>query len=125
MGKLKWFLVVLLAVLCAFLLFDAFSSYINPYQSVSEVSLHPERYLNKNVQILGRIHGLRFHENGSLSFELIELKGEKKASLEVFYAGIPPQNIREGQRVVVVGKLIEPNRVNAEKLLTKCPSKYA
>ena len=125
MGKLKWFLAVLLVVLCAFLLFDAFSSYINPYQSVSEVSLHPERYLNKNVQILGRIHGLRFHENGSLSFELIELEGEKKASLEVFYAGIPPQNIREGQRVVVVGKLIEPNRVNAEKLLTKCPSKYA
>jgi len=125
MGKLKLFLVALLVVLCAFLLFDAFSSYINPYQSVSEVSLHPERYLNKNVQILGRIHGLRFHENGSLSFELIELEGEKKASLEVFYAGIPPQNIREGQRVVVVGKLIEPNRVNAEKLLTKCPSKYA
>jgi len=125
MGKLKWFLAVLLVVLCAFLLFDAFSSYINPYQSVSEVSLHPERYLNKNVQILGRIHGLRFHENGSLSFELIELEGEKKASLEVFYAGIPPQSIREGQRVVVVGKLIEPNRVNAEKLLTKCPSKYA
>ena len=125
MGKLKWFLVVLLAVLCAFLLFDAFSSYINPYQSVSEVSLHPGRYLNKNVQILGRIHRLKFHENGSLSFELIELEGEKKASLEVFYAGIPPQNIREGQRVVVVGKLTEPNRVNAEKLLTKCPSKYA
>ncbi|MCW3131813.1 MAG: cytochrome c maturation protein CcmE [Candidatus Methanospirare jalkutatii] len=125
MGKIKWLLVVLLVVLCAFLLFDAFSSYINPYQSVSEVALHSERYLNKNVQILGRIHGLKFHENGSLSFELIELESEKKASLEVFYAGIPPQNIREGQRVVVVGKLMEPNRVNAEKLLTKCPSKYA
>ncbi|MBN2529722.1 MAG: cytochrome c maturation protein CcmE [Deltaproteobacteria bacterium] len=45
--------------------------------------------------------------------------------LEIEYAGILPDTMREGKELVVEGTLIPgKNTLNATEILTKCPSKY-
>jgi len=47
-----------------------------------------------------------------------------RGDLAVVYVGSPPDNLAEGMDVVVEGRLDASGRFQADKLLTRCASKY-
>ena len=55
-----------------------------------------------------------------LSFDLLDDKGGR---MPVVYKGIKPANFKDAISIVAIGRVHE-GRVEAEKLLVKCPSKY-
>ena len=114
-------IVVALVVLSAILAFDAFSSFINPYLTVSDVVVN-EEYIGKEIQILDTVANgsVNLREDGSLLFNLTD----GQATIAVTYSGIQPQGFKEGQKIIVIGRLTSPYHVNATQLLVKCPSKY-
>ena len=114
-------IVVVLIVVSAILAYDAFTSYINPYLTVSQV-VEDDKYINNEVQILATIANgsVQWGEDGSLLFDITD----GQATITVTYSGSQPQGFKEGQKVVAVGVLTSPNHMNATQLLLKCPSKY-
>ena len=52
------------------------------------------------------------------------LKDNKGAECQVIYRGTKPENFEHADQVVVVGKATAPGTFEADKILTKCPSKY-
>ncbi len=114
-------IVVALVVVSAILAYDAFTSYINPYLTVSQVTENG-KYINKEVQILATVANgsLDIKEDGSLLFDITD----GQTTIAVTYSGIQPQGFKEGQKIVVIGKLTSSYHVNATQLLVKCPSKY-
>ncbi len=55
-----------------------------------------------------------------LSFDLVDQKGRR---MPVVYGGIRPANFKDAISIVAIGRYRE-GRIEAEKLLVKCPSKY-
>lgn len=55
-----------------------------------------------------------------LDFDLVG----QTASLPVTFTGVVPENFAEGREVVVEGRLTPAGAFVAEKVLTKCESKY-
>ncbi len=114
-------IVALLIVVSAILAIDAFSSYVNPYSTVSEIA-GDDSYIGREVQILADIANRSIHwdEAGSLLFNITD--GE--ATIAVTYSGVPPQSFTDRQKVVAIGVQTTPYHMNATQLLVKCPSKY-
>jgi len=55
-----------------------------------------------------------------LSFDLVDPEGRR---MPVSYRGIRPGNFKDAISIVAIGRYHE-GRIEAEKLLVKCPSKY-
>lgn len=107
--------------LSAALAYDAFTTYVSPYLSVSQVTGNSATYLNEDIQVLGTIaNGSVTYINTAIVFNLID----EKSMIEVNYTGTPPQNFQEGIQAVVVGKLTSSSTMEASQMLVKCPSKY-
>ncbi len=48
----------------------------------------------------------------------------KPVTLKAHFRGLVPDTFKEGGEVVATGRLAMDNRLEAEKLMAKCPSKY-
>ncbi|MBS7622363.1 cytochrome c maturation protein CcmE [Candidatus Bathyarchaeota archaeon] len=107
-------------LVAGYLIYQASTSVMNPYLSVSEVKQHPDRYVGRDIQLIGNVTRLEGGNSG-LSFTLID----DSASVKVSYFGPIPQNFMEGIRIVVIGRLNPDGSFAARQILTKCPSKYA
>lgn len=114
-----WVLVAILFV-AGFLIFQAFTSAANPYLSVSEVKQHREKYIAREVQMIGNVTKYFGSGHQGLNFNLTD----GSSSIQVSYEGPIPQNFMEGIRVVVIGRLSSDGHFVAKQILTKCPSKY-
>lgn len=119
--KLAYIILGILIVLSIALAYDAFTSYVNPYLTVSQVVENSPAYANKEVRVLGMIVNGSIGWNGStsMSFNLTDLKSD----IAVSYQGTPPQ-INDGQQVVVIGKVVSAHHLSSSQMLVKCPSKY-
>lgn len=96
----------------------AFKSNLTPYVSFSQA-----RSTNDAVQVAGAlVQGSDHYDEGtqSLLFVLQDDKGDK---LAISYKGLKPGNFNEAIQVVAIGRF-DKGRLEAEKLLVKCPSKY-
>jgi len=118
--KGTYIVAIILLALSVLLAYNAFTSYINPYLSVSQVTENSALYLNKNVQILGNVANGTIQSGSPLRFNLTD----DKSSLRVSHYGPMPQNFNEGQQIVVIGRLVSTDMVEASQILVKCPSKY-
>lgn len=121
--KYTYIIVGLLIVVSIVLAYDAFTSYVTPYLSVSEVIQNNATYVaGGKVQVLGTVanNSSDWTEDGSFLFNLTD--GQQ--AITVAYEGSPPQNFKEGQQVVVIGEIVSRNRLSASEMLVKCPSKY-
>jgi cytochrome c-type biogenesis protein CcmE len=117
----KYVLAIVLIVLSGVLAYDAFTSYIDPYLTVSQITTNKGIYEDKDVQVLGTVaNGSITYEGLFLLFDLID----DTSLIKVNYTGSPPSNFQEGGQVVVIGKLVRPDTVESTDLLIKCPSKY-
>ena len=101
--------------------YTAILDFLNPYKFVSNITTNPDRYINKQVQVVGVVvPGSVVWVPRTLKFEITD--GDSK--IGVIYNGDPPAAFKEGLRVVTIGTLLSPNQFQAAKILTQCPSKY-
>ncbi len=104
------------------------SDFINPYKSVSEIVEHPNNYINKQVQVQGYVvKSTIAWAPKNLNFTLTD----GKSTIPVVYYGVIPATFPLGAEldensridVVAIGRF-DGEKVVANQLLVKCPSKY-
>ncbi|HEY2798648.1 MAG TPA: cytochrome c maturation protein CcmE [Thermoanaerobaculia bacterium] len=96
----------------------AFQKTLTPYLTFDEA-----RKARGVVQVMGGLdkQSDRYDTTTQeLSFELLDDKGHR---MPVVYRGIRPGNFRDAISIVAIGRY-QDGRIDAEKLLVKCPSKY-
>ncbi|HEY4231472.1 MAG TPA: cytochrome c maturation protein CcmE [Thermoanaerobaculia bacterium] len=96
----------------------AFQKTLTPYLTFDEA-----RKARGVVQVMGGLDKTSDHYDTSkqeLSFELLDDKGHR---MPVVYRGIRPGNFKDAISIVAIGRY-QDGRIDAEKLLVKCPSKY-
>ncbi len=116
--KPVYILIALLVLASAALAYDAISSSINPYVTVSDVT--GPAASGKDVQVLATVADYSYADDGAM----LILLTDGNATLNVTYRGIPPQGLLAGQKIVAIGTISSPGRLEADQLLVKCPSKY-
>jgi cytochrome c-type biogenesis protein CcmE len=97
---------------------SAFQKTLTPYLSFDEA-----RKSKGVVQVMGGLdkESDRYDTaREELFFELIDPGGGR---MPVVYKGIRPGNFKDAISIVAIGRFRE-GRIEAEKLLVKCPSKY-
>jgi len=96
----------------------AFKSNLTPYVSFAQA-----RATADAVQVAGKlVEGSDRYDEASQSLRFT-LKDDKGETLMVAYKGLKPGNFNEAIQVVAIGRF-QDGRLEAEKLLVKCPSKY-
>ncbi|MGE5278806.1 MAG: cytochrome c maturation protein CcmE [Acidobacteriota bacterium] len=96
----------------------AFQKTLTPYVSFDEA-----RKSKGVVQVMGSLDKAsdRYDTTSQeLSFALVDEHGR---SMPVAYRGIKPGNFKDAISIVAIGRY-RNGRIEAEKLLVKCPSKY-
>lgn len=96
----------------------AFQKALTPYLTFDEA-----RKSRGVVQVMGALdkQSDRYDtSNQQLAFDLLDPNGRR---MPVVYRGIKPGNFRDAISIVAIGRF-RGGRIEAEKLLVKCPSKY-
>ena len=117
MKKGYWIAAVLTLAFVGFGL-TAFQKTLTPYLSFDEATKS-----KGVVQVMGALDKQSDrYDTGreELSFELLDPQGRR---MPVMYRGIRPGNFKDAISIVAIGRYKE-GRIEAEKLLVKCPSKY-
>lgn len=107
-----------LAVAFVLLGLTSFQKTLTPYLSFDEA-----RGSKGIVQVMGGLDKRSDRYDTStqrLSFELIDEQGGR---MPVVYGGTKPANFKDAISIVAIGRYRD-GRIEAEKLLVKCPSKY-
>jgi cytochrome c-type biogenesis protein CcmE len=117
MKKGYWIAAVLTLAFVGFGL-TAFQKTLTPYLSFEEATKS-----KGVVQVMGALdkQSDRYDTTREeLSFELLDPQGHR---MPVMYRGIRPGNFKDAISIVAIGRYRD-GRIEAEKLLVKCPSKY-
>ena len=117
MKKGYWIAAVLTLAFVGFGL-TAFQKTLTPYLSFDEATKS-----KGVVQVMGALDKQSDRYDTSreeLSFQLVDPQGHR---MPVLYRGIRPGNFKDAISIVAIGRYRE-GRIDAEKLLVKCPSKY-
>jgi cytochrome c-type biogenesis protein CcmE len=117
MKKGYWIAAVLTLAFVGFGL-TAFQKTLTPYLSFDEAAKS-----KGVVQVMGALDKAsdRYDtSNEELSFDLLDPHGKR---MPVLYRGIRPGNFKDAISIVAIGRYHD-GRIEAEKLLVKCPSKY-
>lgn len=96
----------------------AFQKTLTPYLSFDEA-----QKARGVVQVMGSLDKQSDRYDTAreeLAFDLLDGNGHR---MPVVYRGIRPGNFRDAISIVAIGRYRE-GRIEAEKLLVKCPSKY-
>jgi cytochrome c-type biogenesis protein CcmE len=81
---------------------------------------NPSAYLGTYVRVIGNVSSSHLTAGGAVEFNITD--GE--ASIRVVYRGNLPATWAEGVPVVVAGRLVSEDLIEADQVLTQCPSKY-
>jgi len=116
--KIIIFIIALILLVFSILLIsdDLFS----PYVSFNEAKNMP----GKNLQVIGKrsANSPVEHNDEGFKFTLVD---DKEDTLNAFHKGVKPLNFEHADQVVLIGKYsAEKQLFEADKVLTKCPSKY-
>lgn len=128
MIKKKRFLIggILVVLAIAYLAYTGFGSSARYYLTVSELAAQKDSLKHQSLRVSGEVVNGSVEQNtdsGTLRFAIIDV--EKKGDrLPVVYHGIVPNTFKAGRQVVVEGRLDDSGVFQANKILTKCPSKY-
>jgi cytochrome c-type biogenesis protein CcmE len=117
MKKGYWIAAVLTLAFVGFGL-TAFQKTLTPYLSFDEATKS-----KGVVQVMGALDKTSDRYDTSkqeLSFDILDPRGHR---MPVMYRGIRPGNFKDAISIVAIGRY-QAGRIEAEKLLVKCPSKY-
>ena len=116
--KITAFIIFIVLLVASILLLgkDMFS----PYVTFAYAQSHPGKY----VQVIGkrnRTDQVETDDKG-FTFTMINDEGEKMLT---HHSGVKPMNFEHAEQLVVIGRYSgEKKFFLADKVLTKCPSKY-
>ena len=115
--------VVLIGGSTAYFVYQAMQSSWAYYYSVDEFAAQKSAAQNHSLRIAGRVG------KGSVKHDLQKMRltftlTGSKVTLPVRYEGVVPDNFTEDIEVVVEGRLITSGVFQANKLMTRCESKY-
>ncbi len=111
---------VVLLIIVVVLVFRASRDSYSYYKSVNQV-VSDKSLVGVPVRVSGRVvTGSLSQEPGGYRFEI----ADAKADMRVDYNGVLPQTFNDGVQVVAEGVYKKDNRLVADKILTKCPTKY-
>ena len=95
-----------------------------PYLTSDECLENQQEFIGKRLRVSGKVADETLQHDNSGQQVTFGLAGSNRELL-VLYKGTIPDNLREGIEVVVEGQLDSEGTLQADKLLTKCASKYA
>ena len=114
-------IIVVLAI--AYLGYTGFQSSASYYYTVSEAVGQGSSIYGQALRINGNVVGDSVKTDvGSLTLRFDVTEGGK--SIPVFYRGATPDNFKADAELVIEGKLDPSGVLQADNILTKCPSKY-
>lgn len=96
------------------------------YKYVDEVMGDAARFQGKRLRVHGDVVLGSLSSDKSLHYRFkMASRGPRPAAvLEAEFQGIPPDTFKDGAEVIASGVLSPENRLVADKIETKCPSKY-
>ena len=112
------------AAALAIMLFASMPSANSKEISIADLIKDSEKYEGEYLMTQGLLRADTIQwddDNIQLDFEIVD---ENDLALPVYHKGIKPDNFSEGIIVIVEGFLNEQGVFEAEKVRTKCPSKY-
>ena len=106
-----------------YFMWQAMQSSWSYYYSVDDFAKQKSIAQNHSLRIAGRV------KNGSTERDLKEMRlsfilSGADTSVPITYKGVVPDNFAEDREVVVQGRLDTNGVFQADKLMTKCESKY-
>jgi cytochrome c-type biogenesis protein CcmE len=104
--------------------FSVSSANLTYYYYPSEVLNEPERFRSERIRVMGLVAPGSVEwiaADTKLAFKLVD---EHNGSISVVYHGVRPDMFREGQGVVVEGRLSEEGPFQAVALLVKHNEEY-
>lgn len=97
------------------------------YKYVDEVLADAARYQGKRLRVHGDVvEGSLESDKASLRyrFKLASRAPRSPATIGAEFHGIPPDTFKAGAEVIAAGVLASDGHLLADKIETKCPSKY-
>jgi cytochrome c-type biogenesis protein CcmE len=96
------------------------------YKYVDEVMAEAPRFQGKRLRVHGDVVVGSLSSDKSLHyrFKIASREPRPAAILEAEFQGIPPDTFKDGAEVIASGVLSADSRLLADKIETKCPSKY-
>jgi cytochrome c-type biogenesis protein CcmE len=96
------------------------------YKYVDEVMGDASRFQGRRLRVHGDVVLGSLSSDKSLHhrFKLSSREPRPTAVIEAEFQGIPPDTFKDGAEVIASGVLSPENRLVADKIETKCPSKY-
>jgi cytochrome c-type biogenesis protein CcmE len=97
------------------------------YKYVDEVLADSGRYQGKRLRVHGDVvEGSLESDKASLRyrFKIASRAPRPPAVISAEFHGIPPDTFKAGAEVIAAGVLAPDGRLLADKIETKCPSKY-
>ena len=95
------------------------------YLLVSDLQKDPDKYVGQNVNTMGNIkNGTLNVSTSGISF-LLQDPEDEAYELEVVYTGSLPANLVEGTSLSLSGRMVSKNKIEANKIVMGCPSKYS
>lgn len=107
-----------LAVAFVLLGVTSFQKTLTPYLSFEEA-----RGSKGVVQVMGGLDKTSDRYDTSTQRLFFDLTDERGGRMPVVYGGTKPANFKDAISIVAIGRYRD-GRIEAEKLLVKCPSKY-
>lgn len=118
--------VIILAVILAIVLGSG-NRNASYYVSVKKVTSNGSQYVGKRVKVGGMVVAGSWNKKSNpMEFSIREEKDTSGSgpTLKVVYNGAVPSTFGDGVVAIVTGELGKDGTVNANEMITKCPSKY-
>jgi cytochrome c-type biogenesis protein CcmE len=113
-------LLLILAVIIGLWGIDFSSNYL----MVSELVKNPQYYIGNEINTMGNIkNGTLNIEPGAITFLLVDVE-DNASEIEVEYTGDLPASFSEGQGISLKGTMVSAYKIEANKIVMGCPSKY-
>lgn len=93
------------------------------YMTVSELAGKEVQVMNEGLRVSGYVDPRSIAWNAE-KIELDFTLFEGSDSLRVHYKGVIPDQLADAQGILAEGKLTADGRLEATRLMLKCPSKY-
>jgi len=114
----------LIAVALIIMIFSSMPSATSKEITITDIVESTDKFEGDYIMTEGLLNKNSVQWNADdieLRFEIFD---QNETSLSVFYKGVQPDNFTEDVIVIVEGFIGENGVFEAEKVMTKCPSKY-
>lgn len=107
-------------VLLGILLYRSSTGALSYFKTVTELK-NDATLIGKSVKVGGEVvKGSVKRTEGGATFTITD----KKSTISIEYTGTMPSTFGEGIQVIADGTYASANKVEANSIVTKCPSKY-